>query len=294
MRCILCATIRTYCRDWRSLAPDVWDRWRLSILANEAENQASALRLQVRRWVPGVLIAAAVGIAIALSPGARAVAETMTREALGTRKPLPAVLTSPRDPRAFAAGLDVILPPPVVIRSRGDAVARELLNYARSLPSHDVMRTAQRMTEEAAAAGFDPLLFVAVIYVESYFDHLAISAVGAEGLMQLMPATAEWMAERVSLEWPDSHSFDPTLNVTLGIRYFDFLYGRFGRLEDALTAYNRGPAATRYILSTYGRLPHEIHDFYAGKVLDRYRGLLARYGEQENSWSPRRTLPSSL
>ncbi|MEM6734223.1 MAG: lytic transglycosylase domain-containing protein, partial [Myxococcota bacterium] len=119
---------------------------------------------------------------------------------------------------------------------------------------------------------------------ESYFDHLAVSPVGAEGLMQLMPATAEWMAERVDVEWPDGNSFDPEVNVTLGIRYFGFLYSRFHRFDHALTAYNRGPAATRYILGTHGRLPHEIHDFYAGKVLDRYRSLLYRYGEVPNSW----------
>lgn len=225
-------------------------------------------------------------LAIAATPGARAVAETVTREAFGSRRAPVAVLTSPRDPEEFLADIDVVLPPPVVVRSREDAVARELLRHARTLPQRDIMRTAQAITREARDAGFDPLLFVALIYVESYFDHLAISPVGAEGLMQLMPATATWMAEREGLEWPDRHSFNPETNVTLGIRYFGFLYERFGRLDQALTAYNRGPAATRYILATQGRLPHEIYDFYAGKVLDRYRGLLFRYGEQHNSWTP--------
>ena len=197
-----------------------------------------------------------------------------------------AVLTTPRDPEEFLSEIEVVMPPPVVVRSRGDAVARELLRYTRTLPERDVMRTAQAITREADAAGFDPLLFVALIYVESYFDHLAISPVGAEGLMQLMPPTAAWMADREGVSWPDGHSFDPDTNVTLGIRYFEFLYSRFGRLDLSLTAYNRGPAATRYILGTHGRLPHEIYDFYAGKVLDRYRTLLFRYGEQHNSWSP--------
>jgi len=179
-----------------------------------------------------------------------------------------------------------VLPPPVIVRSRADAVARELLRYTRTLPVRDVMRTAGTVVREADKAGFDPLLFIALIYVESYFDHFALSPVGAEGLMQLMPATAAWMAERVDVQWPDGHSFEPETNVILGIRYFDFLFERFGRLDEALTAYNRGPAATRYILSSHGRLPHEIHDFYAGKVLDRFRILLARYGEAPNSWTP--------
>lgn len=226
-----------------------------------------------------------VAAAVAATPGARAVADTVARETLGAR-PLPAVLTTPRDPVDFLADIEIVMPAPVVVRTREDAVARELLNYNKTLDSQDVMRTVQVLTREAEHSGFDPLLFVALMYVESYFDHLAVSYVGAEGLMQLMPATAAWMAEREGVEWPDGHSFDPVVNVTLGIRYFDFLYSRFGRLDQALTAYNRGPAATRYILSTHGRLPHEIHDFYAGKVLDRYKNLLWRYGERPNTWAP--------
>ncbi len=241
--------------------------------------KGAARRIGAFAWLPILL-------AIAATPGARAIAETVTREAFGARRSPVAVLTTPRDPQYFLEDIKVVLPPPVVVRTREDAVARELLRCVRTLPQHDIMRTAQAITREADEAGFDPLLFVALIYVESYFDHLAISPVGAEGLMQLMPPTAAWMADREGLAWPDGHSFDPETNVTLGIRYFGFLYERFGRLDQSLTAYNRGPAATRYILATQGRLPHEIYDFYAGKVLDRYRGLLFRYGEQHNSWTP--------
>jgi soluble lytic murein transglycosylase-like protein len=186
---------------------------------------------------------------------------------------------SPRDPLAFLEDLDPILPRPVVILERQDAVARELLRYTRTMSEIDVLRVAQTLCEEADTLGWDPLMYVAVIHVESYYNHLAVSPVGAEGLMQLMPYTAEWMAEELDLEWPEGHSFDPVLNVRLGTRYLKHLEeAYFDRMDYILTAYNRGPSATRFIVSRHGDLPPDIRDFYATKVLTKYRELRARYG----------------
>lgn len=246
-------------------------------MASVKQQSTSADR---RRFLAGVVL-----LTIALSPGALAVADSSAKHAGLEPWVQRAVLNKPRDPLEFYANLRVVLPPPVIVQSRRDAVAAELVRNVKSLAVTDVMRTADTICDEADAHGFDPLLFVAVMHIESYYDHLALSPVGAEGLMQLMPATAAWMSERLEREWPDGHSFNPITNVILGVRYFDFLYRRFGRLDTSLTAYNRGPAATRYILQRHGRLPEEIRTFYAGKVLDRYAQLLRRYGERANSWS---------
>ena len=56
-----------------------------------------------------------------------------------------------------------------------------------------------------------------------------------------------------------------------------------GRMELALTAYNRGPRATRHIKRKYGKLPPEIRDFYATKVLDKYREFRRSYGHLPRS-----------
>ena len=48
----------------------------------------------------------------------------------------------------------------------------------------------------AAAYGLDPLWVAAIVRTESSFDPAAVSPVGARGLMQLMPATAQWLAQR--------------------------------------------------------------------------------------------------
>lgn len=210
-------------------------------------------------------------VALAFSVATQAFADHMG-EALRMQEPTH--LTTPRDPVDFVNDIRLVLPRPVVLLSQQDAVAWELLNRSKTLTEAEALRTARTLCEEATALGYDPLLFLAVIHIESYYNHLAISSVGAEGLMQLMPPTAEWMADRVGMAWPEGHSFDPELNVRLGSRYLAHLNRQFGgRLDLALTAYNRGPQATRFIVAHRGQLPSDIHDFYAGKVLQRFGEL---------------------
>ena len=60
------------------------------------------------------------------------------------------VLSSPRDPVVFMEDLDLVLPRPVVILDRQDAVARELLRYTRTMSETDALRVAQTLCEEAA------------------------------------------------------------------------------------------------------------------------------------------------
>ena len=225
-------------------------------------------------WLWGRLAGLLLFLAFAAA-STRALAE----EVVGLFKPRAApVLTVPRDPVEFLSDLSLTMPRPLVPLSRQDAVALELLRYTRTMSETDALRTSQALCEEAGSLGWDPLLFVAMIHVESFFDHLAVSAVGAEGLMQLMPPTAQWMANRLDISWPDGNSFDPVLNVRLGVQYLAHLQRQFRNLDLALTAYNRGPKATRHIVKRFGKLPRSVHDFYSGKVLERYQKLRAAYG----------------
>ena len=216
--------------------------------------------------------------------GAQAVAESVVGSFSANALP---VLSTPRDPQDFLRDLTIDVPPPVIALTREDAVAGELMRRTRTLSETEVMRTAQALCEEAEQLGVDPLLFLALIRIESNYNHLAISPVGAEGLMQLMPPTAEWMAEKHHFDWSARHSFDPVLNVRLGARYLVQLHKQFSRMDYALTAYNRGPRNTRIILSRYGELPDFVHDFYSGKVLERYALLRKRYGHLPLSRSNR-------
>jgi hypothetical protein len=94
--------------------------------------------------------------------------------------------------------------------------------------------------EHARTQGLRPDLVRAVVQVESGYNRLAVSQKGAQGLMQLMPATAV----RLGVRSP----FDPEENIRGGTTYLRQLLDRFdGNEELALAAYNAGPlAVNRY------------------------------------------------
>ena len=106
------------------------------------------------------------------------------------------------------------------------------------VPQSERERLARVIYEESKKASLDPLFVLALIAVESGFDHVAESDAGARGLMQLRPSTLRREAARSKLEGdPD----DPVLNVRAGVRYFVRLLRAFGSTDLALMAYNAGP-----------------------------------------------------
>ena len=112
----------------------------------------------------------------------------------------------------------------------------------------------------ARAYGVDPALVKAVIAAESAFDYRAVSRKGAQGLMQLMPTTAD----RLGVE----DAFRPEENVLGGVRYLREMFDRFGDVTRTLAAYNAGPeAVARY----KGIPPYRETQTYVARVLDYYR-----------------------
>jgi soluble lytic murein transglycosylase len=104
------------------------------------------------------------------------------------------------------------------------------------------MRLARTIVREARAQDLEPDLVLAVIEVESAGYHLAVSHVGAMGLMQLLPSTAKELAGKLGLDWHgDDTLFDPTINIKLGTAYLRELTDRYGNVTIALAAYNWGP-----------------------------------------------------
>jgi soluble lytic murein transglycosylase-like protein len=98
--------------------------------------------------------------------------------------------------------------------------------------------------EAADRFGVDAALIRAVIRTESAFDAYAVSPVGAQGLMQLMPA----LSEELGVMDP----FDPRENIMAGTRYLaDLLAYHSNNIPLALASYNAGPGTVQ----RYGGIP---------------------------------------
>jgi len=97
-------------------------------------------------------------------------------------------------------------------------------------------------------------LIFAIVRQESAFDTGAVSPAGALGLMQLMPATASFMADKLSLPFSIPRlTLDATYNLTLGRGYLEHLIEDFGgSYALAIAAYNAGPSRVRQWLAEYG------------------------------------------
>lgn len=101
---------------------------------------------------------------------------------------------------------------------------------------------------------FEKILPLSIIRRESEFDPEVISPVGARGLMQLMPKTAQEMAGKIGVPYSRKRLIsDPTYNVRLGIAYLNELSERFGgNIILVAAAYNAGPTRLDRWLTMFG------------------------------------------
>lgn len=120
-----------------------------------------------------------------------------------------------------------------------------VLRYIFPKPFFDTIRTA------AVENKMDPLLLLSLIKQESSFEATIVSSVGAQGLTQLMPATAL----DVSPEVFRAQLIDVNANVRTGAKYLGRLLNRFkGNIALALASYNAGPnAVDRWVKSNSQR-----------------------------------------
>ncbi len=120
----------------------------------------------------------------------------------------------------------------------------------------------QHISRSSRRYNVDPYLIKAVIKTESDFDCYALSKQGAQGLMQLMPATARELRVR--------NPFNPHENIDGGTRYLRTMLDMFhGNVPLSLAAYNAGPTLVRRLQ----RIPSypETRN-YVRKVLKHYKG----------------------
>ena len=114
--------------------------------------------------------------------------------------------------------------------------------------------------KSAQSLDADPAMIYALVRRESAFDPSAGSPVGAKGLMQLMPSTAELMARRLHESPPSGNALlEPERNLHYGITYFNTLLEKFGNhFALAAAAYNAGPNRVEHWIPAGHALPADI------------------------------------
>lgn len=140
---------------------------------------------------------------------------------------------------------------------------------ARDASPERYHRFDDHIAEAAALYRIPEPLIRAVIKTESDYDPRVVSAVGAKGLMQLMPAAQSDMGV--------TDVFDPRMNILGGTRYLRVLANRFdGDVVLTIAAYHAGAGA----VSKYGNQvpPYERTQQYLRIVLERYQAEKARAG----------------
>jgi hypothetical protein len=196
-------------------------------------------------FVAVAMVAAAVVVPRTLGESAAAVPriETFISSACGGSSPCPSPRLAPRPQPERKPERKMWL----------TDLEHMLAERMPALPKRDRTRLADAIYQEARAASLDPLLVLAVIAVESGFDHTVESAAGAVGLMQLRPSTLLHEAERSGIDLEDPG--DPVFNVRTGVRYFRRLIRAFGSTDVALMAYNAGPNRILRYLQEEGAIP---------------------------------------
>lgn len=146
------------------------------------------------------------------------------------------------------------------------------------------------ITEMAGEYHIDPYLVAAVIHCESSNNKDAVSPVGAMGLMQIMPDTGGWIADKLEAEgFCEDQLFDPRTNIRFGCWYLAYLTDKFqGNGKSVLAAYNAGPGNVEKWLKDerYSRdgqltdIPFPETERYIEKVYRAYEKYLTLYEKE--------------
>ena len=143
------------------------------------------------------------------------------------------------------------------------------------------MTYAPEIRAAAAEFSLDPAYVASVVLAESSFDAEAVSSVGAIGLMQIMPATGEWIAGKLEDEPFDvQRLYQPEVNLRYGCWYLRFLLDRYDEdMYTASTAYHQGQGRVDQWLEdpeysedgrTLTAISSAVTDTYVNRIMESY------------------------
>ncbi len=147
-----------------------------------------------------------------------------------------------------------------------------------------------QIRRRAAENGLDPAYPAAVILAESSYQPEAVSGANAQGLMQLLPDTADWIAGKFDETYVEGCLFDADINIKYGCWYLGWLVKRYGgNLACATAAYHAGQGQVDKWLEnpeyssdgvTLSLIPSEATDTYVKRVLKYYEKYCELYAPE--------------
>ncbi len=133
------------------------------------------------------------------------------------------------------------------------------------------------VSKYSAQYDVDTRLVYSIMKAESNFSVTAVSGKDAVGLMQLMPATALWIAQQLDVQ--GYSLYDPETNIMFSCWYLSYLTDKFSSLETAVAAYNAGEGVVKQWLKNPGlsrdgeqlyKIPYNETNRYVKKVMNAY------------------------
>lgn len=131
---------------------------------------------------------------------------------------------------------------------------------------------------ESAKYKLDPIFVLAVIKTESKFNPVVIGRFGEIGLMQIKPSTAEWMANKIGMEWEGAESLkNPATNIRISLAYMNYLRAKFPKKPTRyVSAYNMGPLNVRRLVAK------QVTPFeYNSRVMKNYKEIYAKIADKK-------------
>ncbi|MGJ3245267.1 MAG: transglycosylase SLT domain-containing protein [Elainellaceae cyanobacterium] len=165
------------------------------------------------------------------------------------------------------------------------AEAKEQTAYWQALYPFPFLESIEAWSKERQ---INPVLVTALIRQESRFEPRIQSVVGATGLMQVMPSTADWIAQQTDVG--DFTLNDPDDNLKLGTWYLDYTHEEYSNNSlFAVASYNAGPGSVADWIARFGfsdpdwfveQIPFPETKGYVESVFENYWNYLRLYNPQ--------------
>ena len=151
-----------------------------------------------------------------------------------------------------------------------DQIIAEYDRIGKTIAHDKAARIAEfNMIESEKYPSIDPLFILALQWKESSFRDSIVSPVGAIGLCQIMPPTANWLCSYIHISYSERSLYDMETNIKLSAAYLDYLYQYYGEYELVLAGYNGGFRQASYYRINSPKLAAETAD-YVPKVMSKW------------------------